>query len=190
MTNSKFSIIALATIAVVGVAVFSVLEVQNETSKSGGNKIIVDNSFTTTKLEELNKISQDVVQGTIISKSHIIQYRDVDGNYVDKDSKAVAEKEPYIVYELKALKKFKTIDGKKQIYTFKTLGGEVGGYTVQTSVPELRIGDEVLILLHEAFDGQYQEIAAEEYGIYKYKNNEFIGKDQTLTEAQLLQKLQ
>jgi hypothetical protein len=192
--NNKISILALATIAIIGTGVLSVISFDNtevttnDTTKTG--KIVVHNSYTTTDLSKMKDMSQDIVKGIIVDKYPIIQYRDADGNYVEKDSSEIAETEPYIVYEVKNLQSIKAKNDSHQIYKFKTLGGELNGFTVISEMPEYNIGDTVIVLLHESFDGEYQELVAGEYGIYKLSDKKAINAYETISEDSLFEKLQ
>lgn len=172
MTN-KYSIIALVSIAVIGVVAFDMLSNTDNTNSIDPNKvtaIYTSQSYTTVDKHDMKKISDDIVEGKIINKYQIVQYRDADGKYVKADSKKIAETEPYIVYELLTTEVIKNKKTDTKTYTFKTFGGEFSGIHVYIDVPEFEIGDHVIVFLEPALDGKYQEITSGEFGIYKISN--------------------
>lgn len=172
MTN-KYSIIALASIAVIGVFAFGMLSNTDSTNDIDPNKvtaIYTSQSYTTVDKHDMKKISDDIIEGEIINKYQIVQYRDADGKYVKEKSKKIAETEPYIVYELLTTEVIKNKKIDTKTYTFKTFGGEFNGVHVYTEVPEFEIGDHVVVFLEPSFDGKHHEITSGEFGIYKITN--------------------
>ncbi len=186
--TNTYSLIALVAISVASVGIFSMTSPQDEISSESSGYTVVTNLYHTVDLEEQRDLAQDIIEGKIVGKSHIIEYRDVDGNFLEATSDNIAETEPYIVYKLQAEKVVKSNSKTKQIYTFKVFGGEVNGNLIVTATPEFKKGDKVIVLLTEASDGIHQELVSGEFSVYKLEKGKALGKEK-FTEEQLNEKL-
>jgi len=169
--NNKLSIITLAAISIIAVGVFSITtnmdNIETQTNTSG---MMVFNSYTTVDKNDMKKISETILEGEIVDKYEILQYRDANGEYVKEKSKKIAQTEPYIVYELLTTEVMKNGKIDTDIVKFKTFGGNMNGIQVFTEVPSFEIGDKVVVLLEPALDGKHYEITSGEFGIYKVTN--------------------
>ncbi len=188
--KNKFSILAVITIAVIGSVYFtSTLDSNNVNTtnlKDNQNEILVFNSYTTTDLTEMKHMADAVVKGKIVDKYQVIQYRDEFGNYVKEDSPKIAQTQPYRVYELQVTDNIKS-SSSTNLYKFKVLGGALNEFTVVSEIPEYQIGDNLVILLHAPFDGEYFEPVSGEYGIYKLEQGKAISHVNTISESSLLE---
>jgi len=192
--KSKFLLIALVAISIASVGIISITtdnaETYNEKTINDGGYTLVHDLYLTTDLEEIRDLSQDIVKGTIVSKTAILEYRDTEGNFLDADSKNIAVTEPYTVYELSTEKSVKSKDNQyKDLYTFKVFGGEINGNKMITDVPEFKEGDKVVVILTEAFDGKHQELVSGGFGIYKIEDGNALGRENNMTEKELLETL-
>lgn len=184
--KNKFSIIALASIAIVGVLVFGTLDNSNsEVSATEITDMYVYNSYTTIDKQKMKKISDSVIEGTIIDKYSIVQYRSADGKYLKEDSKKIAETQPYIVYEVLTTDVIKNKNKDVKVIKFKVLGGEVNGLTVHTEMPDFEINDKVFVFLEPAIDGKHHEITSGEFGIYKISNDKAKNANSEISVAEL-----
>ncbi len=193
MTQQKFSIIALASIAVIAVVAFGTLastgQIDNSVSTSEKQFIMIQNSYTTVDVNQMIEISSDIVQGEIVNKYQITQYRDKDGNYVKANSKEIAQSEPYIVYELLTTEVIKNTKTDTTVYKFKIFGGDLNDIQIFTDMPELKIGDNVIVLLEPSLDGLYQEITSGEFGVYKISNGQATNTNSVISVEQLKESL-
>jgi len=185
-----YSLIALVVISVVSVGIFSTTTPQDVETAEADSYTIVTNLYHTVDLEKQRDLAQDIIKGTIVGKSHIVEYRDVDGNYLEATSDKIMVTEPWIVYELATEKSVKSKDNKHQThYTFKVFGGEIDGNRIITATPDFKIGDNVMVLLTEAYNSKHQELVSGEFSVYKLEKGKALGQEKNLTEEQLEMKL-
>lgn len=184
--KNKFSIITLAAISIIAVGIFSITtqvdDVETQENKPG---MMIHNSYTTIDKKEMKKISEIIVEGEIVDKYQILQYRDADGNYVKEKSKKIAQTEPYIVYELLTTEVMKNGKTDTSVIKFKTFGGDLNGIQVFTGVPSFEIGDNVVVLLEPALDKEHYEITSGEFGIYKVANGKAKNANSEISVEQL-----
>lgn len=188
--KNKFSIIALASIAMIGVMVFGTLnysDIENnaELNTTEITDIYVSNSYTTIDIKTMKNISENIIEGIIIDKYEIIQYRSADGEYLKENSKGIAEKEPYIVYELLATDVIKNKNKDTNIYKFKTFGGNLNTIQIHTEVPEFKVNDKVIVFLEPTIDGEHYEITSGEFGIYKVSNDKAVNANSQISVVEL-----
>ena len=196
--KTKYSIVSILAIGIASVGLISTTFSDNETQPLSKpvqtfepTKTYVDSLYLAEHipLEYQKSVASDIVKGTIVSKSTIVEYRDVEGNYLKKGDSSVVVIEPFTVYELTAENSIKLTDDAKTTYTFKTLGGEHNGNTVITDVPELNVGDDVIVILSEAYDGKHQELQTGVFSVFKIQDKMAVGERQTISEKDLLDSL-
>ena len=188
--NNKFAIITLVAISIIAVGIFGITTIVDDVElQENGPGMMVFNSYTTTDRDAMKEISEKIVEGEIVGKYEIVQYRGVNGSFLDENSNEIAQAEPYIVYELLPTEVIKNRETGTSIIKFKTFGGDLNGIQVFTEVPEFEIGDNVIVLLEPAIDGEHYEITSGEFGIYKVSNGRAKNVNSDVSVEQLKQLL-